>query len=298
MDHVLTLVSAEGGLDDAVTTRLRAALADLGADTWSPDWLAPTRAVDLPFSLLAPDQAEAAARHLLGPRRIDVVAQAAQGRRKKLLLADMDSTMVIGETLDELADLAGMKEEIAAITTRAMNGEIAFAEAFRRRVSRLAGLSSDRLAATFRRVRLTAGGPTLVATMKADGAFTVLISGGFRYFTSRVREKCGFDRDIGNDIEIDGGRLTGQVKEPILDGTDKGRRLRAIAAERKLALSQTLAVGDGANDLAMIEAAGLGVAFHAKPVVAARAPARIDHNDLTALLFIQGYREEEFVRRD
>jgi phosphoserine phosphatase len=295
MDHVLTLIAGDGALDDRVTTRLRSALADLGADTLSPQWLARRRAVDLPFALLAPDQAEAAARVLLAGQPIDVVAQMATQRRKKLLLADMDSTMVIGETLDELADFAGLKAEIAAVTARAMNGEIAFADAFRMRVGRLAGLSANHLEDAFARVRLTPGGPTLVATMKADGAFTALVSGGFRYFTQKIGAACGFDRDIGNDIEIKDGHLTGQIIEPILDRDGKGRTLAGIAAERRLPLSACLAVGDGANDLEMIEAAGLGIAFHAKPAVAAQARARIDHADLTALLFVQGYRDDEFV---
>lgn len=295
MDHMLTLIAADGGLDDDTTARLRAALADLGADTLSPQWLAQGRAVDLPFALLAPDQAEAAARQLLSGRPVDVVAQSAGQRRKMLLLADMDSTVVIGETLDELADFAGLKDEIAAITARAMNGEIDFADAFRERVGRLAGLPETCLEETFRRIRLMPGGSTLVATMKAEGAFTVLVSGGFRFFTGRVRDRCGFDRDIGNDIEIIDGRLSGQIIEPILDRGGKYRSLTTIAAERHLPLSLCLAVGDGANDLEMIEAAGLGVAFHAKPAVAAQARTRIDHNDLTALLFVQGYREDEFA---
>jgi phosphoserine phosphatase len=295
MDHVLTLIAADGELDDRAITRLRSALVDLGADTLSPQWLAKARAVDLPFALLAPDQAEAAARHLLIGQPIDVVAQPVRQRRKMLLLADMDSTMVIGETLDELADFAGLKSEIAAVTMRAMNGEIDFAEAFRKRVSRLSGLSASCLEESFRRVRLMPGGTTLVSTMKAAGAFTVLVSGGFRFFTQRVGALCGFDRDHGNDFEIENGSLTGRVIEPILDRRAKGRHLAAVAAERRLSLSLCLAVGDGANDLDMIETAGLGIAFHAKPAVAAQARARIDHADLTALLFAQGYREDEFI---
>ncbi|PKU24619.1 phosphoserine phosphatase SerB [Telmatospirillum siberiense] len=295
MDHVLTLIDADGGLDDAATTRIRSTLTDLGADTLSARWLAEGRAVDLPFTLLAPDQAEAAARRLLAGRPVDVIAQPAEHRRKMLLLADMDSTMVVGETLDELADFAGLKAEISAITARAMNGEIDFAGAFRERVGRLAGLSAACLEETFQRLDMMPGGPTLVATMKTAGAYTVLVSGGFRFFTGRVRERCGFDRDIGNDIEIADARLTGRVIEPIIDRGGKLQNLTAIAGERRLPLSLSLAVGDGANDLEMIDAAGLGVAFHAKPVVAAQARARVDYNDLTALLFAQGYREDEFV---
>lgn len=295
MDHILTLIAADGGLDSHRASDIRAALADLGADTEAPVWLAHGRAADIPFSLLATDQAEAAARLLLTGLPVDVVAQAVRDRRKKLLLADMDSTMVVGETLDELADFAGLKEEIAQVTARAMNGEIDFADAFRERVGRLAGLAVDRLDACLARIQLMPGGRALVATMRADGAHTVLVSGGFRFFTYRIGAMCGFDRDVGNDIEIIDGRLSGQVIEPIMDRDGKRETLINAAADLRLPMSLSLAVGDGANDLDMLDAAGLGVAFHAKPVVAERARTRIDHNDLTALLFIQGYREDDFA---
>lgn len=295
MENVLTLIAPADGLDDSMLNGVRSALKDLGADTLSPQWLGKGRAADIPFALLAPCQADAAARLALGDAPIDVVAQASADRRKKLLVADMDSTMVIGETLDELADFAGLKKRIAAITARAMNGELDFKAALRERVGLLKGLSADSLDKTYARVELMPGGATLVATMKANGAFAVLVSGGFRFFTSRVAAQLGFDRDLANEMEIIDGQLTGQVIDPILDRQTKVQTLLAVAAERQLPLSLTLAVGDGANDLEMIRAAGLGVAYHAKPVVATEARARIDHNDLTALLFLQGYGEEEFV---
>jgi len=295
MENVLTLIAPADGLDDSMLSRVRSALKDLGADTLSPSWLAKGRAADLPFEMLADCQAEAAARRALGDAPVDLVAQATANRRKKLLVADMDSTMVVGETLDDLAEFAGLKAHIAAITARAMNGEIDFKDALRERVGLLAGLSEDTLAQTYARIEFMPGAVQLVKTMKAHGAFAVLVSGGFKYFTSRVAAHCGFDRDLANEMEILGGKLTGKVRDPILDRHTKLQTLVSVAAERQLPLALSVAVGDGANDLEMIKAAGLGVAYHAKPVVAAEARVRIDHGDLTALLFAQGYRADEFV---
>ncbi|MTJ82895.1 MAG: phosphoserine phosphatase SerB [Telmatospirillum sp.] len=298
MDHVLTLVAAQGELDGILLKRVRDALSDLGADTWPVQWLSPDQAADLRFALLAPDQATAAARSLLGGLPVDMAAQPVDGRRKRLLLADMDSTMVEGETLDDLAGRAGLAGDIAAVTAKAMRGEMDFAEAFRQRIARLAGLSRDAIDETARDLRLTPGAIPLVATMRANGARTVLVSGGLREFTGRAAALAGFDDDIGNHVEIRDGRLTGRVEEPVLDRNAKGRALSDIAASLGLPLSATLAVGDGANDLDMVSAAGLGVAFHGKPLLADRAPCRIDHGDLTALLYFQGYREDEFVAAD
>lgn len=295
MEHVLTLIGPEGTVDDRLLAGIRSAFAALGGASAAPTWLAPGRAADLPFELLAPEQADAAARPLLQGRPIDIVAQAAAHRRKKLLVADMDSTIVTGETLDELAGFAGLKSEIAAVTARAMNGEIDFAEALRLRVGLLRDLPVDALEKTMARVAYTPGATTLVRTMRANGAYAVLVSGGFRFFTGRVRAHCGFDEDLANDLEIAGGRLTGAVREPIRDRASKLEALTGIAAARRLPLAASLAVGDGANDVDMLMAAGLGIAFHAKPVVAAAARARVDHGDLTALLFAQGYRLDEFV---
>jgi len=226
---------------------------------------------------------------------VDASATLAEGRRRRLLLADMDSTVVTGETLDELADFAGLKQEIAAITRRSMNGEIDFAEALRRRVAMLRGLSLEAPERTWARVRPTPGARELVATMRANGAVTALVSGGFTYFTERVAALAGFDAHFANRLLDDGEALTGEVGEPILDRDAKLGALRALAREHGLDLSQTLAVGDGANDLAMLHEAGLGVAFHAKPIVAAEARARVDHGSLRALLFAQGYRASEIV---
>ncbi|MBC7951659.1 MAG: phosphoserine phosphatase SerB [Rhodospirillaceae bacterium] len=300
MENVLTLIGAPGvvldapGLEDSVVADLRAALKGLGADVGVPDWLSPQRVCDIPFGHLAPEQADAAARHRLGDLPVDVVAQAVAGRRKMLLVADMDSTMVIGETLDELAAFAGIKDKIAGITARAMNGEIGFEAALKERIGLLNGLPVSALEETWAGVNYTGGARTLVQTMKANGAYAVLVSGGFKFFTERVRAECGFDIDLANQFIFTDGKLTG-VEEPILGRETKLATLIATAGERKIPLSLSVAVGDGANDLDMIKAAGLGVAFHAKPVVAAEARVRVDFGDLTALLYAQGYHDKDFV---
>jgi phosphoserine phosphatase len=293
MTSVLTLIAADR-LDDSTLSQLRQTLAAQGAAPQPPSWLAPGRVADLAFDGLAVDRAETIARDQFAGQEVDLLAQPREGRRKKLLVADMDSTIVVGETLDELAAYAGLKEHIAAITARAMNGEIDFKGALRERVGLLRGLDQGALAKTERELELMPGARTLIGTMRAHGAFTLLVSGGFDYFTSRVRERCGFDADRANQLEIEEGKLTGKVVEPILDRDAKLGFLRSFAAELGCHANETLAVGDGANDLDMIRAAGLGVAFHAKPVVAHEARFRVEHNDLTALLFAQGYRQEEF----
>ena len=207
----------------------------------------------------------------------------------------MDSTIVTSETLDELADFAGLKDRIAAITARAMNGELDFKAALRERVAMLKGLPIAALEQTWHRVQLTPGAEELVATMRAHGAMTALVSGGFTFFTGRVAALVGFDLHRSNVLMDDGAALTGAVAEPILDRHAKVATLQELAAREGLPLSATLAVGDGANDLDMLAKAGLGVAFRAKPIVAAAARTRVDHADLRALLFAQGYRTAEFV---
>jgi phosphoserine phosphatase len=258
----------------------------------TPDVLSPGEAVDIEMAN-APDMA--AVRAALEGATIDAIATVADQRRKALLIADMDSTIVTGETLDELADFAGLKQRIAAITARAMNGELDFKAALRERVAMLQGLPVGALEQTWQRVRLTLGARELVATMRAHGAYTALVSGGFSFFTGRVAALCGFDMHRSNTLLDDGIALTGHVAEPILDRDTKLATLTQLAGERGLPLSSTLAVGDGANDLDMLSAAGLGVAFRAKPIVAAAAQARLDHADLRALLFAQGYRARQFV---
>ena len=248
-------------------------------------------AVDLPLAGVGAWAGEA-----LAGLPVDYCVQPVNGRRKRLLVADMDSTIINVECLDELADFAGLKPQISAITERAMRGELAFEPALRERVGLLKGLSADALQKTYdERVRLNPGAGTLVRTMAANGSRCVLVSGGFTFFTNRVAEAAGFHANRANTLIEADGKLTGEVGEPILGREAKLAALREEAASLGVPLTETLALGDGANDLAMIEAAGLGVAYRAKPVVAAQADARIDHADLAALLYFQGYTADQFV---
>ncbi len=261
------------------------------------DQLAPRIAADMPLpAAITQEAALNALRAALDGLPIDIVVQPAQGRRKRLFLADMDSTMIGQECIDELADYAGLKAHVSAITERAMRGEIEFAPALRERVALLKGLPLsvvDDVLAT--RIRLTPGGPELVRTMRANGAYTCLVSGGFTLFTSRVAAMVGFHEDRANVLLAQGDAFSGEVREPILGKEAKLATLLDLRGQHGLAPHETIAVGDGANDLAMIGEAGIGIAFHAKPAVAAAAHARIDHGDLTALLYMQGYRLDDFV---
>ena len=258
-----------------------------------PVVLAEAEAIDIPLST---PPSPALLHAALDGKPIDTITVKSRGRRKALLLADMDSTIVTGETLDELASFAGIGERIAAITQRAMNGELDFKEALRERVAMLKGLNLDALEKAWQRMRLTPGAQALVATMRARGALTALVSGGFAFFTGKVADQVGFDLHRSNRLLDDGVMLTGKVQEPILDRDSKLAALRELAEQRGVKLGATLAVGDGANDLDMLLAAGLGVAFHAKPIVAQAAKARVDHADLRALLFAQGYSASMIVQ--
>ena len=296
--HVLTLVGAPSrppSLDDARVGELAPHLPSPGA----PRWLDPGYALDIPFAPRGEFDAKklaAALRLELGDAPVDVFVQPLAFRRKRLFLADMDSTMIGQECIDELADLVGKKAEVAPITERAMRGELEFEGALRARVALLKGLSADVVDRVIaERVVLTPGGTTLVRTMRANGAYAALVSGGFTLFTSRVGAMIGFDEDRANTLLVENGVFTGFVAEPILGREAKFEALVDLRAAKRLVKDETMAVGDGANDLAMIKAAGLGVAFHAKPAVAAAAAARIDHGDLSALLFAQGYARGEFV---
>lgn len=295
MDFVLTLLTVpnRGSLDDRRVGAVRAALRDLGAETEAPNWLSPNLACDILFSNLSPDQAEAAAARTLEGEAVDFAAQALPGRRKKLLVADMDGTVVAGETLDELADFAGLKDKIAAITARAMNGEIDFNESLRERIALLKGLREDCLKRTCERLELAPGARELVRVMRRDGAYTALVSGGFTFFTKKIAERLRFHHQSGNTLDIERGVLTGKVVDPIVNRDGKLNTLIHLAAKKQIAMADILAVGDGANDLPMILAAGLGVAYRAKPVVAAKARFRLNHADLRGPLYLQGYTDAQ-----
>ncbi len=288
---IAVLVSAPDApaLDPALLDMLRAEWG--GGDV---RWLAPREAAEFPVERRPEIGADVAG--LLDGRRIDVAFVPETGRRKKLLIADMDSTMIGQECIDELADEAGVGSRVAEITARAMNGELDFAGALRERVRLLEGLPADVIDHVLaHRITLAPGGKTLLATMKADGAHAALVSGGFVQFADEIARRLGFDEARANRLEIRGGRLTGRVHEPILGRDAKLHALEEVSARLGITPDDALAVGDGANDLAMIERAGLGVALHAKPHVAARAPVSIRYGDLTALLYLQGYHRDEFA---
>jgi phosphoserine phosphatase len=286
--HVLTLIADREAatLGTALVTRVREVVGARGIAVLSPG-----EAVEFTVTT-EPDMERV--RAALEGAPVDAIAQPAEGRRKRLLVADMDSTILTGEMLDELADFAGLKPRIAAITARAMNGELDFKEALRARVAMLKGLPVSALERTWERARLTPGARELVATMRAHGAVTALVSGGFTFFTGRVAARVGFDLHRSNRLLDDGSALTGEVAEPIRDRHDKADTLRVLAERNGIGLAASLAVGDGANDLEMLRLAGLGVAYHAKPVVAEAVRARVDHANLRALLFAQGYGSREF----
>ena len=285
MQHILTLIARDQALSPAVLARVRDVV---GGE--EPVILSPGEAADIPCPGPGAPIAEA-----LAGLPIDWAILPAANRRKRLLVADMDSTIVTSETLDELAAAAGHGAAVAAITRRSMAGEVDFASALRERVAMLRGLTLDALDRTLARTALMPGAATLVRTMRAHGAYTALVSGGFTWFTGRIATQAGFDTHRANVLLDDGTVLTGHVGEPILDRDAKRTALLELAAACGITVADALAVGDGANDLAMIETAGLGVAYHAKPIVAGAARVRIEHCDLRALLFLQGYHATEFV---
>ncbi|MCC8950059.1 phosphoserine phosphatase SerB [Bradyrhizobium sp. Arg62] len=299
MSLVATLICnpATPALDSTIVDGARAVLPSPGP----AQWLFNEVAADIPFE--SEDSSrdgiktiEERLRQARGDLPIDIVVQPRIARRKKLFLADMDSTMIGQECIDELADFAGLKAHVAAITERAMRGEIEFEPALRERVALLKGLPVSVVDEVLdKRITLTPGGRELVMTMRAHGAYTCLISGGFTLFTKVVAAKVGFQENRANQLQVVDGKLTGEVVEPILGRATKLATLIELTESFDLDEIDTLVVGDGANDLGMIQAAGLGVAYHAKPAVAAAAAVRIDHGDLTALLYAQGYRRDEFV---
>lgn len=297
MRSVLTLIADPATAKLSPETALAAwrALRAAGETAGEIDWLAPGIACDIPLAAPAePGLGEIAAMALAG-RPIDAVLQPAAGRRKKLLVADMESTIIVNEMADELAALLGIGEEVADITRRAMNGELRFKEALRERVSLLGGLEEEALKATCERIVFMPGARTLVATMRAHGARSALVSGGFRIFTGYVAPRAGFDWHYANDLVVRDGVVAGTVTEPILGREAKREAVVSLCRELDLDLADAIAVGDGANDIDMIAAAGTGVAFRAKPALKAVAPITIDHGDLTALLYLQGYRRADFA---
>lgn len=296
MQCVCILISAPD--QAAVNSEVRTLAAEsLGTPD---DWrcLSPETAYEINFSMPGTTafEAEDLVRAALGSRQVDVAMVPAENRRKKLLVADMDSTMIEQECIDELADAVGVKEQVSAVTERAMRGEIAFEPAIRERVALLEGLDRTTLQSVMEtRISFTPGGKKLVRTMRAHGAKTALVSGGFTLFTGFVAGELAFDSHHANILEFDDEKLAGTVREPILGREAKLETMRRIEGEHGIAPVETLSLGDGANDLAIIEAAGLGVAFRAKPALEAAADVRIRHGDLTSVLYIQGYAESEFA---
>jgi phosphoserine phosphatase len=292
MNLVITLIAGRDteGLLAGRVTAVRSALP-----AGSPDWLATGRACDLVLRGGDAAKAEALARQAIGDAAIDVLVQPAEGRRKRILVADLESTIIENEMLDELADFVGLRPHVAEITRRAMNGELDFAAALKERVALLKGLPATVLDEAAGRIRLMPGARPLLATLRAAGVRTALVSGGFTVFVERIAAELGFDRVSANRLDITDGQIAGTVALPILTRETKRDTLLQMAQDAGVPLSATLAVGDGANDLPMLEAAGLGIAFHAKPAVAAASRWRLDQADLTGILYAQGYRQEEIL---
>lgn len=298
MKYVLTLLSnpAKHDLPIDLAQEVAEQLVEGGAAVGELKWLKNEVACDIPFSGIDPVQARLIAEETLADEPVDFAVQEKAGRRKKMLIADMDSTIIQVECIDELADFAGLKDKVALITEAAMRGELDFKEALRERAAMLKGMDEAVLLKVYEeRVTLMPGAAALIRTMNRSGALTILVSGGFTFFTSRVSSVVGFQVNRANTLEIIGGKLTGRVLDPIVDSQTKLNSLKEFAEKAGLELDQTLAVGDGANDIPMIQAAGMGVAYRAKPKAAAASDVSIRHGDLTALLYLQGYAAENFV---
>lgn len=288
MTHTLTFVAKNADLD--------ASMLNIVGDFSNLTWLSPSKAAQVDVAHSPNPAAIKYIRDQMVGSQIDVFVTPSENRRKKLLLADMDSTIVTSETLDDLAAFAGIKDQIAAITARAMNGELDFHAAIRERVGLIKGLPASALEETLKETKLTKGAQTFVQTMKKHGSTCILVSGGFTFFTEKIAELCGFNAHHGNTLGIDGDKLSGLVIDPILDKDSKLAFLKDYAAKQSITLDDTITIGDGANDLPMLQAAGLGLGFHAKPAVVSELANFIRFNDLTAALYAQGYSDNEFAQ--
>lgn len=298
--NVVTIIAdrTKMPLNDTEINTIIYALESNGAIVENIEWLAEGVACDIFFSVLSGEETQELLTHLLANVPFDFIVQSAQGRRKKLLISDMDSTIIEQECIDELADYVGLKSKVAEITERAMNGELDFKSALRERVALLKGLPENILEEAYHKhITFMPGSVELVSTMKANGARCVLISGGFTFFTERVRKHVGFDVQEANILEIENGVLTGRVKEPILDKQAKLNALKFHIEELNIDPYMSLAIGDGANDLPMLQNAGIGVAYHARPNVRSQVKARINHCDLKSVLYLQGYKAGEIVSK-
>ncbi|MGH6894841.1 MAG: phosphoserine phosphatase SerB [Dongiaceae bacterium] len=296
MTFVLSLISAPDAaeLTPAALDRANRGLSAVGAVAQPVRWLDPERAAEIPF---AGDDAAALAeiRRRLVDSPVDINVLPIAGRRKKLLVSDMDATAIIGETLDELSNFTPHKAEIDNLTRQSVNGLMSFADTLVARIALMRGLPEEAFARTWDKIEAMPGMKVAVATMRANGAYTALVSGCFSYFTSRVRGMLGFDCDVANSLELLDGRLTGRIPPPLIDPAGKVAALRRLTAERNLTTDETLAVGDGSNDIPMLQAAGLGIAFRGKPKVKQAIPIWLDHAGPTGLLYLQGYSRGEFV---